>query len=131
MHCLAVSGTHGKTTTSTLLAHIFTESGIGCNAFLGGISKNYDSNLLLSDNNVVVAEADEFGRSFLQLYPDYAVITAMDADHLDIYGDLSHVKEAFKAFAAQVKKTVIVKQGLGQSLGQFRLTDAGRTQEKK
>lgn len=112
MHCLAVSGTHGKTTTSTLLAHIFTESGIGCNAFLGGISKNYDSNLLLSDNNVVVAEADEFDRSFLQLYPDYAVITAMDADHLDIYGDLSHVKEAFKAFAAQVKKTVIVKQGL-------------------
>ncbi|MBP5539762.1 MAG: UDP-N-acetylmuramate--L-alanine ligase [Bacteroidales bacterium] len=112
MHCLAVSGTHGKTTTSTLLAHIFTGSGTGCNAFLGGISKNYDSNLLLSDNNVIVAEADEFDRSFLQLYPDYAVITAMDADHLDIYGDLSHVKEAFKAFAAQVKKAVIVKQGL-------------------
>ena len=112
MHCLAVSGTHGKTTTSTLLAHIFTDSGAGCNAFLGGISKNYDTNLLLSDNNVIVAEADEFDRSFLQLYPDYAVITAMDADHLDIYGDLSHVQEAFKAFAAQVKKAVIVKQGL-------------------
>ncbi|MCR4566051.1 MAG: UDP-N-acetylmuramate--L-alanine ligase [Bacteroidales bacterium] len=112
MHCLAVSGTHGKTTTSTLLAHIFTNSGAGCNAFLGGISKNYDTNLLLSDNNVIVAEADEFDRSFLQLFPDYAVITAMDADHLDIYGDLSHVQEAFKAFAAQVKKAVIVKQGL-------------------
>ena len=112
MHCLAVSGTHGKTTTSTLLAHIFTDSGAGCNAFLGGISKNYDTNLLLSDNNVIVAEADEFDRSFLQLHPDYAVITAMDADHLDIYGDLSHVQEAFKAFASQVKKAVIVKQGL-------------------
>lgn len=112
MHCLAVSGTHGKTTTSTLLAHIFTESGSGCNAFLGGISKNYDSNLLLSDNNVIVAEADEFDRSFLQLHPDYAVITAMDADHLDIYGDLAHVREAFKAFAGQVKKGLIVKQGL-------------------
>ncbi|MCR4565482.1 MAG: UDP-N-acetylmuramate--L-alanine ligase, partial [Bacteroidales bacterium] len=112
LHCLAVSGTHGKTTTSTLLAHIFTESGSGCNAFLGGISKNYDSNLLLSDNNVIVAEADEFDRSFLQLHPDYALITAMDADHLDIYGDLTHVKEAFKAFAGQVKKGVIVKQGL-------------------
>lgn len=112
LHCLAVSGTHGKTTTSTLLAHIFTNSGAGCNAFLGGISKNYDTNLLLSDNNVIVAEADEFDRSFLQLHPDYAVITAMDADHLDIYGDLSHVQEAFKAFASQVKKAVIVKQGL-------------------
>ena len=112
LHCLAVSGTHGKTTTSTLLAHIFTDSGAGCNAFLGGISKNYDTNLLLSDNNVIVAEADEFDRSFLQLHPDYAVITAMDADHLDIYGDLSHVQEAFKAFASQVKKAVIVKQGL-------------------
>ncbi|MBQ7518283.1 MAG: UDP-N-acetylmuramate--L-alanine ligase [Bacteroidales bacterium] len=112
LHCLAVSGTHGKTTTSTLLAHIFTDSSAGCNAFLGGISKNYDTNLLLSDNNVIVAEADEFDRSFLQLHPDYAVITAMDADHLDIYGDLSHVQEAFKAFASQVKKAVIVKQGL-------------------
>ena len=112
LHCLAVSGTHGKTTTSTLLAHIFTDGSAGCNAFLGGISKNYDTNLLLSDNNVIVAEADEFDRSFLQLHPDYAVITAMDADHLDIYGDLSHVQEAFKAFASQVKKAVIVKQGL-------------------
>ncbi len=112
MHCLAVSGTHGKTTTSTLLAHIFTEGGAGCNAFLGGISKNYDTNLLISDNDVIVAEADEFDRSFLQLFPDIAVITAMDADHLDIYGDLAHVQEAFKAFASQTRDYVIAKYGL-------------------
>lgn len=110
--CLAVSGTHGKTTTSTLLAHIFTESGEGCSAFLGGISKNYDTNLLISDNPVIVAEADEFDRSFLQLFPEIAVITAMDADHLDIYNDISHVHEAFKAFAGQVSGTVITKIGL-------------------
>ena len=110
--CLAVSGTHGKTTTSTLVAHILTESGEGCNAFLGGISKNYGTNLLMSENDVVVAEADEFDRSFLQLHPDIAVITAMDADHLDIYGDLAHVQEAFRQFASQVKKTLILKYGL-------------------
>ncbi len=110
--CLAVAGTHGKTTTSTLLAHIFTESGAGCSAFLGGISKNYDTNLLVSHNPVIVAEADEFDRSFLQLFPEIAVITAMDADHLDIYGDLDHVKEAFRSFASQVSGTLITKIGL-------------------
>lgn len=110
--CLAVAGTHGKTTTSTLLAHIFESSGEGCSAFLGGISKNYGSNLLTAPNDVVVAEADEFDRSFLQLHPEIAVITAMDADHLDIYSDLEHVKEAFKAFASQVTGTVIRKYGL-------------------
>lgn len=110
--CLAVAGTHGKTTTSTLTAHILTESGEGCSAFLGGISKNYDTNLLMSHSNAVVAEADEFDRSFLQLHPEIAVITAIDADHLDIYGDISHVLEAFKAFASQVHGTVITKLGL-------------------
>ena len=110
--CLAVSGTHGKTTTSTLTAHIFTESGTGCSAFLGGISKNYGTNLLVSPTPVVVAEADEFDRSFLQLFPEIAVITAIDADHLDIYGDYAHVLEAFKAFAAQVSGTLILKYGL-------------------
>ncbi len=110
--CLAVAGTHGKTTTSTLTAHILTESGEGCTAFLGGISKNYGTNLLMSKNDVVVAEADEFDRSFLQLHPDIAVITAMDADHLDIYGDLAHVQEAFRQFASQVKGTLIIKHGL-------------------
>ena len=110
--CLAVAGTHGKTTTSTLTAHILTESGEGCTAFLGGISKNYGTNLLMSKNDVVVAEADGFDRSFLPLHPDIAVITAMDADHLDIYGDLAHVQEAFRQFASQVKGTLIIKHGL-------------------
>ena len=110
--CLAVSGTHGKTTTSTLTAHILDESGEGCSAFLGGISKNYDTNLLMSHTPTVVVAADEFDRSFLQLHPEIAVITAMDADHLDIYGDLEHVHEAFKAFASQVSGTVIAKLGL-------------------
>jgi len=110
--CMAVAGTHGKTTTSTLVSHIFTYSGEGCSAFLGGISKNYDSNLLISQNDVVVAEADEFDRSFLQLFPEIAVITSMDADHLDIYGDEGHIREAFKAFASQVSGTVIAKHGL-------------------
>ena len=110
--CMAVAGTHGKTTTSTLVSHLFTASGEGCSAFLGGISKNYNTNLLISSNDVVVAEADEFDRSFLQLFPEIAVITSMDADHLDIYGDEAHIREAFKAFASQVSGTVIKKFGL-------------------
>ncbi|MBP5689928.1 MAG: UDP-N-acetylmuramate--L-alanine ligase [Bacteroidales bacterium] len=110
--CAAVAGTHGKTTTSTLAAHILKESGIGCTAFLGGISVNYGTNLLLSDSDFAVAEADEFDRSFLQLFPEVAVITAMDADHLDIYGTHEKVIEAFNAFASQVSGTVIAKLGL-------------------
>lgn len=110
--CLAVAGTHGKTTTSTLLAHIFQDSGEGCSAFLGGISKNYDTNLLVSRNETIVAEADEFDRSFLQLFPEIAVITSMDADHLDIYSDIANMHDAFKAFAGQVSGTVIAKHGL-------------------
>ena len=113
--CMAVAGTHGKTTTSTLLSHLFTASGEGCSAFLGGISKNYNTNLLIHENDVIVAEADEFDRSFLQLFPEIAVITSMDADHLDIYGDEAHIKEAFKAFASQVSGTVIAKKGLDLS----------------
>src|SRR5574344_2202271 len=110
--CLAVAGTHGKTTTSTLLAHIFTSSSEGCSAFLGGISKNYGTNLLTSHNPVIVAEADEFDRSFLQLFPQIAVVTSMDADHLDIYGDRKHIVEAFKAFAGQTSGYIIKKYGL-------------------
>lgn len=110
--CLAVAGTHGKTTTSTLLAHIMTESGEGCSAFLGGISKNYDTNMLVSQNPLIVAEADEFDRSFHQLHPAIAAITAMDADHLDIYGDLAHVQEAFRIFASQVSEALIAKYGI-------------------
>ena len=112
--CLAVAGTHGKTTTSTLLAHILTQAGKGCNAFLGGISKNYGSNLLLSPESVVVAEADEFDRSFLRLFPHRAVITSTDADHLDIYGEHAKVVEAFGMFASQVDAdgTLVIKKGV-------------------
>jgi len=110
--CLAVAGTHGKTTTSTMVAHILTESGCGCSAFLGGISKNYGTNMLASDGPVIVAEADEFDRSFHQLHPAIAAITAMDADHLDIYGDLEHVQESFRIFASQISEVLILKYGL-------------------
>lgn len=110
--CLAVSGTHGKTTTSTLLAHILRESGVDCSAFLGGISRNYGTNMLAGHDSVVVAEADEYDRSFLQLHPHIAVITSMDADHLDIYGDVEHVREAFRQFASQVDGEIILKYGL-------------------
>lgn len=110
--CLAIAGTHGKTTTSTMLAHIITHSGEGCNAFLGGISKNYHTNLLLSKNRVLVAEADEFDRSFLQLFPDIAAITSCDADHLDIYSDHENMKGAFREFASQVKGSLVIKKGM-------------------
>lgn len=116
--CLAVSGTHGKTTTSTMLAHILTESGEGCTAFLGGISKNYGSNLLLSDNDVIVAEADEFDRSFLQLHPEAAVVTSMDADHLDIYSGLEDLRETFVKFGAQTARYLIIRKGLEEQFRQ-------------
>lgn len=109
---LAVAGTHGKTTTSTLVAHILKTSPEGCSAFLGGISINYGTNFLLGDNNVVVVEADEFDRSFLQLHPQIAAITAMDADHLDIYKDLAHVQQAYREFASQVSEAIVAKYGL-------------------
>ncbi len=112
--CIGVAGTHGKTTTSTLLSHLYTHSGESCSAFLGGISKNYHTNLLLSKNPVLVAEADEFDRSFLQLYPDVAIITSTDADHLDIYGDVNTIREAFTEFAGQIKEdgALILKKGV-------------------
>lgn len=112
--CLAVAGTHGKTTTSTLLAHILTCGQDGCSAFLGGISKNYHTNLLLSHSDDIVVEADEFDRSFLQLHPEIAVITAIDADHLDIYGDYQSVMDAFEQFASQIVEggTLILKNGV-------------------
>lgn len=111
---LAVAGTHGKTSTSTMLAHIMTSSGVGCTAFLGGISKNYHTNLLLSNSEFLVAEADEFDRSFLQLWPDTAIITSTDADHLDIYGNHQSIKDAFAEFASQVKSegNLILKQNI-------------------
>lgn len=112
--CLAVAGTHGKTTTSTMLAHILTVSGEGCTAFLGGISRNYGSNLLLSDSGMMVAEADEFDRSFLRLHPEGSVITAMDADHMDIYRDIDDLRETFVEYGSQVSGMLVVKKGLEQ-----------------
>jgi UDP-N-acetylmuramate--alanine ligase len=114
MYCVAVAGTHGKTTTSSMIAHILTDTGFGCTAFLGGITSNYQSNVLYSKNNVVVVEADEYDRSFLTLHPDVAVITSMDADHLDIYGDESHLHESFNLFADQLKPEgrLFIKDGL-------------------
>lgn len=114
MFCIAVAGTHGKTTTSSMIAHILTDTGFGCTAFLGGITSNYNNNVLFSKNNVVVVEADEYDRSFLTLHPDVAVVTSMDADHLDIYGDESHLQESFHLFADQLKDNgkLFVKQGL-------------------
>jgi len=119
MFTVAVAGTHGKTTTSTMVAHILKDSGNDCSAFLGGLSSNYNSNVLYGKNNVVVVEADEYDRSFLTLHPDVAIITSMDADHLDIYGDHSHLTESFKLFASQIKPggTLIHKKGLPLDTG--------------
>ena len=113
-YAIAVAGTHGKTTTSTMIAHILHDSGYGCAAFLGGISTNYNSNVLFSDQKAVVLEADEYDRSFLTLHPDIAVVTSADADHLDIYGDKAQLEESFRLFLGQVHEdgTSIIKEGL-------------------
>lgn len=103
--CFAVAGTHGKTTTSSILGHILYESGVDVTAFLGGIVENYNSNLIGSGKTVTVVEADEFDRSFLHLHPDIACVTSMDADHLDIYGDTASIEASFKEFAAKVENT--------------------------
>lgn len=100
---ICIAGTHGKTTISTMVAHILRDSGFGCNAFLGGISVNYNTNYWSSNNNVDVVEADEYDRSFLKLSPDIALITAMDADHLDIYGTVENMRAAFVEFGAKLK----------------------------
>ncbi len=100
---VCVAGTHGKTTITTMVAHILRHSGYGCNAFLGGIAANYNSNFWSSERNVCVAEADEYDRSFLQLSPDIAVISSMDPDHLDIYGTAEAMEAAFIDFSAKVK----------------------------
>ena len=109
---IAVAGTHGKTTVSTMIAHILTTSALNCSAFLGGISKNYDTNLLMADSRFTVMEADEFDRSFLQLSPQIAVITAIDPDHLDIYGTPESMVEAYSDFCARVRGggTLIVNE---------------------
>jgi len=101
---LAVAGTHGKTTVSTMLAHILKQSSLDCSAFLGGISKNYDSNLLLGDSRFTVMEADEFDRSFHKLDPAMAVVTSVDADHLDIYGDHQSMIDAYNIFCRRIRR---------------------------
>jgi len=112
--CLAVAGTHGKTTTTSILGHLLNECNVDLTAFLGGISENYNSNLILNGDKVSVVEADEFDRSFLTLSPDMACITSMDADHLDIYGDASELIKTFEAFTKKLKPNgkLFVKNGL-------------------
>ncbi len=100
--CFAVAGTHGKTTTSSILGHILYESGVDVTAFVGGIVENYNSNLIGNGKTVTVVEADEFDRSFLHLYPNIACVTSMDADHLDIYGDTASIEASFVEFADKV-----------------------------
>lgn len=120
---ICIAGTHGKTTTSTMVAHILRHSGYGCNAFLGGIAVNYNSNFWAqapsgsSEKEVCVVEADEYDRSFLKLSPDIAVITAMDPDHLDIYGSRENVEQAFIDFSALVKEGGVLfsKYGMARS----------------
>jgi len=114
MFCIGIAGTHGKTTTSSIVAHILKDTGYDCTAFLGGIASNYNSNILFGENNVVVVEADEYDRSFLTLHPDIAVVTSMDADHLDVYGDKSHLEESFRLYAGQLKPegTLYMHEGL-------------------
>ena len=119
---ICIAGTHGKTTISTMIAHILRHTGFGCNAFLGGISVNYNTNFWSSDNNVSVAEADEYDRSFLQLSPDIAVISAMDADHLDIYGTKENMERAFIDFSNKVKPTGLLLTKFGLKENNFTAT---------
>ncbi len=111
---ICVAGTHGKTTVSTMVAHLLRDSGYGCTAFLGGIAANYNTNYWSCDNNVVVVEADEYDRSFLKLNPSVAVVTSMDADHLDIYKTAEAFEDAFVSFSEKVKPggLLLAKKGL-------------------
>ena len=108
--CFGVAGTHGKTTTSSILGHIMESE--KATAFLGGVSENYQSNLILGEDKISVVEADEFDRSFLQLSPNIACITSMDADHLDIYGENEALQESFRDFSLKVSETLVVAKGL-------------------
>jgi len=114
MFSVTVAGTHGKTTISTMTAYLLRETGYGCNAFLGGIAVNYGSNYWSSDNDTAVIEADEYDRSFLKLFPDVAVLTSIDPDHLDIYGTAAEMEEAFIQYTRNIKSegTLLVKHGL-------------------
>jgi UDP-N-acetylmuramate--alanine ligase len=113
---IGIAGTHGKTTTTSMTAHILRHTGYGCNAFLGGIASNYDTNFWSHEKNVVVVEADEYDRSFLKLSPNIAVITAVDPDHLDIYGTAEEVLKAFGQYADKIKSGGILIQKLGTTV---------------
>jgi UDP-N-acetylmuramate--alanine ligase len=115
---LAVAGTHGKTTVSTMTAHLLKQSAVDCSAFLGGISKNYGSNLLLGESRYTVMEADEFDRSFHRLTPLMAVVTSLDADHLDIYGNRENMVEAYNIFCSKIRKggTLIVNSKIREEI---------------
>ena len=111
--CFAVAGTHGKTTTSSILGHVLYESGVDVTAFLGGIVEGYNTNLIGSGKTVTVVEADEFDRSFLHLHPNLSCVTSMDADHLDIYGDVAAIEESFREFAHKVpSENLFIIKGL-------------------
>ncbi|MBC8035572.1 MAG: UDP-N-acetylmuramate--L-alanine ligase, partial [Chitinophagaceae bacterium] len=114
---ICVAGTHGKTTITTMIAHLLRHSGYGCNAFLGGISGNYHTNFWSSERNVCVIEADEYDRSFLRLSPDIAIISSMDADHLDIYGTEDALQEAFIEFSARLKSGGLLINKFGLKKG--------------
>ena len=105
--CIAVAGTHGKTTTSAIISHLFYSSGIQFKAFIGGIMKCFDSNFINTGNDYIIVEADEYDRSFLNLNPNYAVITSIESDHLDIYGDYKSLTESFQSFTDNVKNILI------------------------
>jgi UDP-N-acetylmuramate--alanine ligase len=115
MQAICVAGTHGKTTISTLISHILRHTQYGCNAFLGGISSNYGVNYWSSENKCAVIEADEYDRSFLKLQPSIAVVTAMDADHLDIYGTAEEMEHCYLQFISQITDTLVYKHGLKHS----------------
>lgn len=116
MKSVCVAGTHGKTTISTLIAHLMRNTGHGCNAFLGGISVNYGVNYWSSQTDTAVIEADEYDRSFLKLFPHIAVVTAMDPDHLDIYGTAEEMERCYLQFITQISGTLVYKHGLKRSL---------------
>lgn len=115
---ICIAGTHGKTTTSTMVAHILRDTGFGCNAFLGGISTNYQTNFWSNPNPVCVIEADEYDRSFLKLYPNIISVSSMDADHLDIYGTAAAMEDAFIQFAGNLKDNglLLTRKGLGREV---------------
>ena len=108
--CIAVAGTHGKTTTTAIISDLFYSYGLKFKAFVGGIMKGHNSNYLFTGDDYVIVEADEYDRSFLNLSPDYAVITSLDSDHLDIYGDFESLSKSFKLFSKSVKNSLVVEE---------------------